>query len=227
LEGRIRNTGIHAAGMVVSSVPLSEVCPMETRKEVGGSDRSLVSAFEMNDAEKIGLIKVDILGLKTVSVISDCIKKIKELHGIDVKKDSLKLDDPKVYEAIDSGSTSGVFQAEAGAYTNLIDRMGISDFNDLVISNALVRPGALLSQGKEYIACRKGISKPKYIHESVEPILKDTLGTVIFQEQLMAVAVVIADFTWSEADTLRKIIGKKRDIREFDKFKDKFLNNKK
>jgi len=225
LEGRIRNTGIHAAGMVVSSVPLSEVCPMETRKEVGGSDRSLVSAFEMNDAEKIGLIKIDILGLKTVSVISDCIKKIKELHGIDVKEDSLKLDDPKVYEAIDSGSTSGVFQAEAGAYTNLIDRMGISDFNDLVISNALVRPGALLSQGKEYIACKKGTAKPKYIHESVEPILRDTFGTVIFQEQLMAVAVAIADFTWSEADNLRKIIGKKRDIREFDRFKDKFLNN--
>jgi len=227
LEGRIRNTGIHAAGMVVSSVPLSEVCPMETRKEVGGSERSLVSAFEMNDAEAVGLIKIDILGLKTVAVISDCLKKIKELHGVDAAEDSLRLDDPEVYKAIDSGSTAGVFQAEAGAYTNLIDRMGISDFNDLVVSNALVRPGALLSQGKDYIACKKGERKPKYIHESVESILSDTYGTVVFQEQLMAVAVEIANFSWSEADTLRKIIGKKRDIREFDKFKDKFLNNDK
>ena len=171
--------------------------------------------------------RIDILGLKTVSVISDCIKKVKELHGVDVKDDSLKLDDPEIYKAIDAGNTSGVFQAEAGAYTNLIERMGISDFNDLVVSNALVRPGALLSQGKEYIACKKGTAKPKYIHESVESILKDTYGTVVFQEQLMAVAVEIADFSWSEADTLRKIIGKKRDIREFDRFKDKFLNNDK
>ena len=136
-----------------------------------------------------------------------------------------QLDDPNVFKAFNDGNTSGVFQAEAGAYRNLIERMGISDFNDLVVSNALVRPGALLSQGKEYIACKKGISKPKYIHEDAEPILKDTYGTVVFQEQLMSVAVAIADFTWSEADTLRKIIGKKRDIREFEQFKDKFLNN--
>ena len=225
LEGRIRNAGIHAAGMVVSSRPLSEVCPLETRKEVGGSERALVSAFEMNDAESIGLIKIDILGLKTVSVVSDCIKKIKELNGIDVYEKSLELNDPHIFNAFNDGNTSGVFQAEAGAYRNLIERMGISDFNDLVVSNALVRPGALLSQGKEYIACKKGNSKPKYIHDDVEPILKDTYGTVVFQEQLMSVAVAIADFTWSEADILRKIIGKKRDIREFEQFKDKFLNN--
>ena len=227
LSGRIRTTGVHAAGMVVSSVPLSEVCPLETRKEVGGDGRALVSAFEMNDAESVGLIKIDILGLKTVSVVTDCLRAIKKRHGKDVKEESLALDDPSVYRAINSGDTTGVFQADAGAYRNLIGKMGISDFNDLVTSNALVRPGALLSQGKEYIDCKKGLSRPRYMHPLAEPILKDTYGTVVFQEQLMKIAVEIADFTWAEADILRKIIGKKRDIREFEQFKEKFLKNSK
>ncbi|MAG73643.1 hypothetical protein CL620_04965 [archaeon] len=225
LEGRIRNTGVHAAGMVVSSIPLSEVCPLETRKEVGGGGRSLVTAFEMNDAESVGLIKIDVLGLKTVSVVSDCLKIIKQRHGVDVEEASVKLDDGDVYRAIDRGDTIGVFQADAGAYRALIGQMGISDFNDLVVSNALVRPGALLSQGEDYISRKKGLSNTTYMHDSAEPILKDTYGTVVFQEQLMRIAVEIADFTWSEADTLRKIIGKKRDVKAFEQFKEKFLSN--
>jgi DNA polymerase-3 subunit alpha len=103
--------------------------------------------------------------------------------------------------------------------------MGIDDFNDLVVSNALVRPGALLSQGQRYIDCKKGNQKPSYPHEVVKDILEETYGTVIFQEQLMQMAVKLSGFTWSEADKLRKIIGKKRDAAEFDQFKDKFVSN--
>lgn len=225
LQGRIRNTGVHAAGMVVSSIPLSEVCPIETRKPSSGNERSVVTSFDMEDAEEVGLIKVDILGLKTVSVIKDCINKINQRHGIDVSELSLALDDPEVFKNFSDGNTVGVFQADAAAYRNLIDRMGIDNFNDLVVSNALVRPGALLSQGQRYIDCKKGVTKPVYPHETVKDILEETYGTVIFQEQLMQMAVKLSGFTWSEADKLRKIIGKKRDAAEFDQFKDKFVSN--
>jgi DNA polymerase-3 subunit alpha len=225
LQGRVRNTGIHAAGMVVSSIPLSEVCPIETRKGSSGKDRAMVTSFDMEDAESVGLIKVDILGLKTVSVIKDCINKIKERHGVDVSEISLSLDDPSVFKNFNDGNTVGIFQADAAAYRNLIERMGIDDFNDLVVSNALVRPGALLSQGQRYIDCKKGVHKPVYPDDTVKSILEETYGTVIFQEQLMQMAVLLSGFTWSEADKLRKIIGKKRDAAEFDQFKDKFVDN--
>lgn len=226
LEGRIRNAGVHAAGMVVSSIPLTEVCPIETRKDTdGGEDRVTVTAFDMVDAEAVGLIKIDILGLKTVSVIKDCIAKIKERTGIDVTDQSLMLDDPAVFENFNNGNTVGVFQTDAAAYRNLIERMGIDNFNDLVVSNALVRPGALLSQGQKYIDCKKGMTQPHYPDESVRDILEETYGTVIFQEQLMQMSVKISGFTWSDADKLRKIIGKKRDVAEFKEFKDKFVNN--
>lgn len=225
LENRVRTAGVHAAGMVISSIPLSQVCPIETRRSTGDSDRAVVTAFDMEDAESVGLIKVDILGLKTVSVIKDCIAKIKERSMIDVTLDSLALDDPEVFQNFNDGNTVGIFQVDAAAYRNLIERMGISNFNDLVVSNALVRPGALLSQGQRYIECKKGIEKPKYPHESVVDILSDTYGTVIFQEQLMQMAVSISGFTWAEADKLRKIIGKKRDAAEFDQYRDKFIKN--
>jgi DNA polymerase-3 subunit alpha len=224
LEGRIKSAGIHAAGMVVSAVPLSDVCPVETRKGQG-DHRVAVTSFDMEDAEAVGLIKIDVLGLKTVSVIKDCIAKIYEIHGVSVEEQSLTLDDPKVFENFNDGNTVGVFQADASAYRNLIERMGIDNFNDLVVSNALVRPGALLSQGQRYIDCKKGVKAASYPHQSVEGILKETYGTVIFQEQLMQMAVSLAGFSWSEADKLRKIIGKKRDAKEFDQYRDKFVNN--
>ena len=225
LEGRIRNAGVHAAGMVVSSVPLNEVCPIETRKETDGGERVTVTAFDMTDAEAVGLIKIDILGLKTVSVIKDCLAKIKERTGLDVEAQSLALDDEAVFANFNNGNTVGVFQTDAAAYRNLIERMGIDNFNDLVVSNALVRPGALLSQGQKYIDCKKGFTAPYYPDKSVKDILEETYGTVIFQEQLMQMSVKISGFTWSDADKLRKIIGKKRDVAEFKEFKDKFINN--
>ncbi len=225
LEGRIRNAGVHAAGMVVSSIPLNEVCPIETRKETDGGERVTVTAFDMTDAEAVGLIKIDILGLKTVSVIKDCLAKIKERTGLDVEAQSLALDDEAVFTNFNNGNTVGVFQTDAAAYRNLIERMGIDNFNDLVVSNALVRPGALLSQGQKYIDCKKGFTEPYYPDKSVKDILEETYGTVIFQEQLMQMSVKISGFTWSDADKLRKIIGKKRDVAEFKEFKDKFINN--
>jgi DNA polymerase III subunit alpha len=225
LEGRIRNAGVHAAGMVVSSIPLTQVCPIETRKDTDGGGRAVVTAFDMTDAEAVGLIKIDILGLRTVSVIKDALAMIRERYGVDAEQMSLGLDDPLVFSNFNAGNTVGVFQTDAAAYRNLIERMGIDNFNDLVVSNALVRPGALLSQGERYIERKKGFKPAYYPDDSVKQILEETYGTVIFQEQLMQMSVKLSGFTWAEADKLRKIIGKKRDATEFEQFKDKFVNN--
>lgn len=208
LEGRIRNTGVHAAGMVVSSLPLTNVCPIETRKDTDGDGRTLVTAFDMEDAEAVGLIKIDILGLKTVSVIKDCLNKIRERTGADVAGLSLGLDDEKVFDNFNKGNTVGVFQTDAAAYRNLIERMGIDNFNDLVVSNALVRPGALLSQGQKYIDCKKGYVSPYYPDESVREILSETFGTVIFQEQLMLMSVKLSGFTWPRLTNCAKLLAR-------------------
>lgn len=225
LEGRVRTAGMHAAGVVVSSEPLWNVCPIESRKEATADHRTDVTAFDMQGAEAVGLIKIDILGLKMVSVINDCIGQIKSHHGVDVTEDSLSLNNADVLEQFSLCETTGVFQADAGAYRNLLERMDCDSFDDLVISNALVRPGAMLTQGDEFIKRRSGKKRVTYPHPILEDILKDTYGTFIFQEQLMQAVVVLAGFNWSEADTLRKIIGKKRDIAEFDKFRSKFVDN--
>jgi len=225
LEGRIRNAGVHAAGMVVSSIPLTQVCPIETRKDTDGGGRTVVTAFDMTDAEAVGLIKIDILGLRTVSVVKDALAMIRKRYGLDVEQMSLGLDDPLVYNNFNEGNTVGVFQTDAAAYRNLIERMGIDNFKDLVVSNALVRPGALLSQGERYIERKKGFKPAYYPDDSVKEILEETYGTVIFQEQLMQMSVKLSGFTWAEADKLRKIIGKKRDATEFEQFKDKFIND--
>jgi DNA polymerase-3 subunit alpha len=181
---------MHAAGVVVSSKPLWQVCPIESRKESTADYRTDVTAFDMDDAEDMGLIKIDILGLKMVSVVKDCLNKIQERYSWDdetlqiIEEDSLALDEEAVYEQFNIGETTGVFQADAAAYRGLLDRMPCESFRDLVISNALVRPGALLTQGDTFVKRRKGDRSVKYQHEVLEPILKETYGTFIFQNRL-------------------------------------------
>ncbi len=223
LEGRVKGTGMHAAGVVVSSKPLWQVVPVESRASEGVTVRTEVTAFDMNQVEEVGLLKFDILGVKLLSVVKDCLAKIKELHGIDVEPESWKLDDPGVYEDISAGYVIGVFQCEAPAYKGLVMDMGISDFNDLAVSNALVRPGAYNTQGSTYVARKNDNEAIVYVHEVLEPVLKETYGTVVYQEQLMRVSETLCGFTQYEADGLRKIIGKKRDVAEFMPYHDKFI----
>jgi len=223
LDGRIKGTGVHPAGVVVSSEPLWRVCPVESRKEKTDDERIEVVAFDMELAELLGLLKFDILGVKALCVIDDCIKKIRENYGIDVTLDSEGLDDPLVYNDISSGHTVGVFQVEATAYRNLILDMGIQSFYDLSASNALVRPGAFVTQGGQYVACKNGEREVTYPHQILEDDLKETFGTVVYQEQLMKVAEKLAGFSQYDSDTLRKIIGKKRDAAEFEPFHIKFI----
>jgi DNA polymerase-3 subunit alpha len=225
LRGRIRGTGIHAAGVVTAKDSIFKYAPLETRIAPGSKERIPVVAVDMEEAAEIGLIKLDVLGLKTLTVIDQTIKTIKERHGTDINLKQIPLNDKKVFEMLSEGRTKGVFQCEATPYTNLLVKMRVSNFDELVASNALVRPGAMNTIGKSYIARKHGREMVEYIHPSMNDYLKDTYGCVLYQEQVMQACVVLGGMTMVEADKVRKIIGKKKDAKEFDIFKDKFVNN--
>jgi DNA polymerase-3 subunit alpha len=225
LRGRIRGTGIHAAGVVTAKDSIFKYAPLETRIAPGSKERIPVVAVDMEEAAEIGLIKLDVLGLKTLTVIDQTIKTIKERHGTDINLKQIPLNDKKVFEMLSEGRTKGVFQCEATPYTNLLVKMRVSNFDELVASNALVRPGAMNTIGKSYIARKHGREMVEYIHPSMNDYLKDTYGCVLYQEQVMQACVVLGGMTMVEADKVRKIIGKKKDAKEFDIFKDKFVSN--
>lgn len=226
IEGLVSTSSAHAAGMVIANQPIDSIVPIETRKLVGSKERIKVAAFNKDEIAELGLVKLDALSLKAVTVIKDCINKIKEVHGIDVEAESTDLDntDPEVYKMINDGFVVGIFQAEGGGYENLIKDMGIKDQNDLVASNALVRPGAFGTQGKKYIGRRDGTMVTKFDHEILEGILGKTYGTFIYEEQVMKISVELAGFSWAKADKLRKIISKKKDAKEFDAYRDDFVD---
>ena len=223
LRGRIRGTGIHAAGVVTSKSPIFRHAPMETRTAPGSGERIPVVAVDMGEAERIGLIKIDALGLKTLSVLQNALEIIKERHRKTINLLNIDLDDENVYEMLSAGHTKGVFQCEATPYTNLIMRMGVKNFDELAASNALVRPGAMNTIGKDYIDRKKGKKGVTYLHDVMKTYTGDTYGCILYQEQVMQSCVELGGMTMAEADKVRKIIGKKKDAREFDVFKDKFV----
>jgi DNA polymerase-3 subunit alpha len=223
LRGRIRGTGIHAAGVVTAKDSIFKYAPMETRVAPGSKDRIPVVAVDMNEAADIGLIKLDVLGLKTLTVIDETIKTIKQRHKVDIKLNSIDLNDKKVYEMLSDGRTKGVFQCEATPYTNLLVKMGVSNLDELAASNALVRPGAMNTIGKTYLARKHGKTITEYIHPIMQEFTKDTYGCVLYQEQVMQACVYLGGMSMAEADKVRKIIGKKKDAKEFDEFKDRFV----
>ena len=223
LRGRIRGTGIHAAGVVTSKLPIFKFAPLETRTSPGSKERIPVVAVDMEEAEKIGLIKIDALGLKTLSVIQDTLKIIEERDGTKIDLHKIDMEDKKVYAMLSDGYTKGVFQCEATPYTNLLVKMGVKNFNELAASNALVRPGAMNTIGKDYIARKHGKQNISYHHKLMQSFTQDTYGCVLYQEQVMQACTELGGMTMAEADKVRKIIGKKKDAKEFDQFKDKFV----
>ena len=223
LRGRIRGTGIHAAGVVTSKDPIFRYAPMETRSSPGSDERIPVVGVDMEEAERIGLIKIDALGLKTLSVIQDAVAMIKENHYSDIDLLSINMEDANIYQMLSDGYTKGVFQCEATPYTNLLVKMGVKNFNELAASNALVRPGAMNTIGKDYIARKHGKQNVSYSHQIMKPFTEDTYGCVLYQEQVMQACVHLGGMSMSEADKVRKIIGKKKDAKEFDVFKDQFV----
>jgi len=225
LRGRIRSVGVHAAGVVVAKDDLRKYAPVESRADASDlvSGRIPVVAYDMDTVADIGLIKLDALGLKTLSVISDTLASIKKRSGKDINLSALTLDDPDVYKVLSEGYTKGVFQAEATPYTNLLIKMGVDKFEDLAASNALVRPGAMNTVGASYIKRKHGDEAVQFIHPIMKPFTENTYGVIIYQEQVMQACVHLGGMTWSEADKVRKIIGKKKDAKEFDQFKDRFI----
>lgn len=226
LRGRIRSVGVHAAGVVVAKDDIRKYAPVESREDAQDkvSGRIPVVAYDMDTVADIGLIKLDALGLKTLSVISDTIKSIKDRHNKDIVLSDIPLDDKSVYQVLSEGYTKGVFQAEATPYTNLLMKMGVSSFEDLAASNALVRPGAMNTVGASYINRKHGREAVQYMHPIMQPFTENTYGVIIYQEQVMQACVHLGGMSWSEADKVRKIIGKKKDAKEFDQFKDKFID---
>jgi DNA polymerase-3 subunit alpha len=224
LRGRIRGTGIHAAGVVTSKDPIFKYAPLETRTTPGSKERIPVVAVDMTEAERIGLIKIDALGLKTLSVLDDTLKIIQDREGskrIDLLK--INMEDANIYKMLSDGYTKGVFQCEATPYTNLLIKMGVKNFNELAASNALVRPGAMNTIGKDYIARKHGKQNISYHHQVMKAFTQDTYGCILYQEQVMQACTELGGMTMAEADKVRKIIGKKKDAKEFDQFKDQFV----
>lgn len=225
LRGRVRGTGIHAAGVVTSNEPIFKYAPMETRNSPSTGDRIPVVAVDMEEAADIGLIKIDALGLKTLTVISDTLDIIKSRTGYSIDLNTIDMGDRNVYQMLSDGHTKGIFQCEATPYTNLLVKMGVKNFDELVASNALVRPGAMNTIGKEYMARKHGKAITEYIHPKMKTALEDTYGCVLYQEQVMQACTILGGMTMAEADKVRKIIGKKKDAKEFDQFKDQFVKN--
>ena len=223
LRGRIRGTGMHAAGIVASKDAIWKHAPMETRKDTQSDDRVQVVGMDMEQVADVGLIKIDALGLKTLAVIHDTLDMVKERKGKDIDLSKLVLDDKEVYADLTAGFTKGVFQAEATPYTNLLVKMGVYTFDELAASNALVRPGAMNTIGAEYIKRKKGKTPVKYIHDIVKEFTQDTYGCILYQEQVMLACVHLGGMTMAEADKVRKIIGKKKDVKEFDKYREQFV----
>ena len=225
LRGRIRSNGMHAAGVVVAKDDISKYVPIETRKDPSNdvSGRIPVVAYDMEQTADLGLIKLDVLGLKTLSVINDAINIIKDNKKKEVILKDIPLDDSKVFKDLSDGFTKGVFQAEATPYTNLLMKMGVDNFEDLAASNALVRPGAMNTVGGTYIRRKRGEEMTTYAHPIMQEFTKRTYGVIIYQEQVMQACVYLGGMSWADADKVRKIIGKKKDASEFDQYREQFV----
>ncbi len=206
LQGLVRQTGIHAAGVVIAPQPLTELIPLARGKE-----GEVTTQYEMGQVEKLGLLKMDFLGLKTLTIIDKTEKLIRQEHKNDFDARKIPLDDEKTYELLKSGNTVGVFQLESPGMRKLLKRLNPSNIFDIVAILALYRPGPLNSgMVDSYIRRKNGQEEVDYIFPELEPILKETYGLFIYQEQIMQIANVLAGYSLGEADLLRRAMGKKK-----------------
>jgi DNA polymerase-3 subunit alpha len=218
LEGLTRHASLHAAGVVIAPRAIEELVPLyKTSKD------EIVTQWDKDVVESLGLLKMDFLGLRTLTVIDDTLKTLAHL-GTPLDLDEVPLDDAGVYRLFCEGRTNGIFQFESRGMKDLLRRAKPSKFEDLAAFNALYRPGALsVGMVEEFIRRKNGEKRVRYIVPAVEPILSETYGVVAYQEQVMQIAVVMAGFTAGEADVLRKAMGKKK-LEVMEKQKEKFLS---
>jgi DNA polymerase III subunit alpha len=215
IEGIARHASVHAAGIVIAPGPLSEYVPVCTAPTKGAGqtadgEQAIITQFEMGALEQVGMLKMDMLGLKTLTVIHDAVAMIAERTGTAPDMAGLPLDDPAVYAMLRQGRTAGIFQFESALATETLRSMKCDRFDDLVASNALLRPGPLdTGMHLVFIKRKLGQETVTYPHPSLQEILEPTYGVITYQEQVMRIANVLAGFSLAEADVLRKAVGKK------------------
>jgi len=220
VEGACRQTGVHAAGVVIADRPLVEYAPLYRDEPEGGP----VVQYDMKSAESIGLIKFDFLGLKTLDQIRDAVAMVEANHGIQIDMAHIPEADEATFELLHKGDALGVFQLESSGMRELLTRLQPSSMDDMVALVALYRPGPLTSgMTDDFVERKHGRKKVEYPHPSLEALLESTYGTVIYQEQVMQMAQVMAGYSLGEADLLRRAMGKKKK-EEMDKQKSRFVD---
>ncbi|MEX1063594.1 MAG: DNA polymerase III subunit alpha [Balneolaceae bacterium] len=205
LEGSVRNTGIHAAGVIIAPDRLTNYIPVSTARDA----ELYVTQFDGKVIEDAGMLKMDFLGLKTLSILKSVIEMVKENHGKEFNLDDIPLDDAKTFELCQEGSTVGTFQFESDGMRKYLKQLKPTDINDLIAMNALYRPGPMQFI-PDYIRRKHGRESVSYPHEDLRKILEPTYGIMIYQEQIMMVAQKMGGYTLGEADVLRRIMGKKQ-----------------
>ncbi len=204
LEGLSRHVSKHAAGVVIARDALENIVPLYKDK-----DDNITTQFDMVDADRIGLLKIDFLGLKNLSIIADAVRRIKETRGIDVDINKLDLDDRTVFQMLGEGKTFGIFQFESSGMREYLKKLKPERLEDLIAMNALYRPGPM-SNIDTYIMRKNGREQVRYLFEPMAEILDETYGVIVYQEQVMRLSNLIAGFTMGEADSLRKAMAKKK-----------------
>lgn len=212
LNGRIQNFGMHAGGIILSKEPIENYVTLQTAKDPSddAAPRVAVAGLDMRELADMGFVKYDLLGLRTLSIVDDTINLIRERHGIEIDIENIPLDDKNIYDMISAGRTAGLFQAEASASTKtILDMGGVSNFAELVASNALVRPGAANSTvGETYINGKK-TGQIYFIHEDMKKFTEETYGAVLYQEQQLQLCEHIAGMSKANANKVRKAVSKK------------------
>jgi len=222
LEGVARHASTHACGVVISDEPLDQIIPTQHSSQ---SDKDVVTQYEMHSVEDIGLLKMDFLGLKNLTIIEDTLSRIYEVHGKNVEIEDLPLDDEKTFELFQNANTTGIFQLESDGMKRYLEQLEPNEFEDIIAMVSLYRPGPMENIPK-YIARKHGEQEVEYLHPRLKPILESTYGIIVYQEQVMKIAQELAGFSLEEADILRKAIGKKiRSLLEDQK--EKFINGMK
>jgi DNA polymerase-3 subunit alpha len=205
LEGMSRHASVHAAGVVIAPGPITDYAPLYK-----GARDEITTQWNMKEVERIGLLKMDFLGLSTLTLIRDCLEEIKRTEGINLDIDAVPLDDPKTYKVFGEGAAFGIFQFESSGMRELLRKAKPERLDDLIALNALYRPGPLKSgMVDDWVARKQGRTEVKYELPQLEPILSDTYGVIAYQEQVMRIAQALAGFSLGQADVLRKAMGKK------------------
>ncbi|HYU37173.1 MAG TPA: DNA polymerase III subunit alpha, partial [Gemmatimonadales bacterium] len=207
IEGLARHASVHAAGVVIAPGPLTDYVPVCLAPQEA---EAIITQYDMVALEQVGMLKIDVLGLRTLTVIHDAVRMVADRHGVTLDMNALDLEDPQVYQLLGSGRTAGVFQFESPLATDCLRSMKCDRFDDLVATNALLRPGPLdTGMHLVFINRKLGREPVRYPHPAIADILKPTYGVITYQEQVMRIANVLAGFSLAEADVLRKAVGKK------------------